>query len=79
MILIYGQEKGFQVDGGYAEYTKTPAENIIPISERLSFEEWAAVPLVFLMAWNMLKTRGGLATGETVLIHAAGSSNKNVR
>jgi NADPH:quinone reductase-like Zn-dependent oxidoreductase len=64
---------GFQVDGGYAEYAKTPAENIIPISERLSFEEGAAVPLVFLTAWNMLKTRGGLATGETVLIHAAGS------
>jgi NADPH:quinone reductase-like Zn-dependent oxidoreductase len=70
---------GFQVDGGYAEYAKAPAENIIPISERLSFEEWAAVPLVFLTAWNMLKTRGGLATGETVLIHAAGSSDQNVR
>ncbi len=64
---------GFQVDGGYAEYAKAPAENIIPISDKLSFEEWAAVPLVFLTAWNMLKTRGDLATGETVLIHAAGS------
>ena len=64
---------GLQVDGGYAEYAKAPAENIIPISERLSFEEWAAVPLVFLTAWHMLKTRAGLSTGETVLIHAAGS------
>jgi NADPH:quinone reductase-like Zn-dependent oxidoreductase len=64
---------GFQVDGGYAEYAKAPAKNIIPISDKLSFEEWAAVPLVFLTAWNMLKTSGGLATGETVLIHAAGS------
>ena len=64
---------GFQVNGGYAEYAKAPAENIIPISDKLSFEEWAAVPLVFLTAWNMLKTRGDLATGETVLIHAAGS------
>ena len=64
---------GFQVNGGYAEYAKAPAGNIIPISEKLSFEEWAAVPLVFLTAWNMLKTRGNLATGETVLIHAAGS------
>ena len=64
---------GFQIDGGYAEYAKAPAENIIPISEKLSFEEWAAVPLVFLTAWHMLKTRAGLSTGETVLIHAAGS------
>ncbi len=64
---------GLQVDGGYAEYAKAPAENIIPISERLSFEEWAAVPLVFLTAWHMLKARAGLSIGETVLIHAAGS------
>ncbi len=64
---------GLQVDGGYAEYAKAPAENIIPISERLSFEEWAAVPLVFLTAWHMLKARADLSTGGTVLIHAAGS------
>ncbi len=64
---------GFQVNGGYAEYAKAPAENIIPISDKLPFEKWAAVPLVFLTAWNMLKTRGDLKTGQTVLIHAAGS------
>ena len=64
---------GFQVNGGYAEYAKAPAENIISVSDKMSFEEWAAVPLVFLTAWNMLKTRGNLTTGETVLIHAAGS------
>ena len=64
---------GFQINGGYAEYVKASAENIIPISDKLSFEEWAAVPLVFLTAWNMLKTRGNLTTGETVLVHAAGS------
>jgi len=64
---------GFQINGGYAEFVKASAENIIPISDKLSFEEWAAVPLVFLTAWNMLKTRGNLTTGETVLVHAAGS------
>ncbi|MDR4504404.1 MAG: zinc-binding dehydrogenase [Candidatus Scalindua sp.] len=64
---------GFQIDGGYAEYVKVPAGNIIEISDTLSFEEWAAVPLVFLTAWHMLKTRAGLRAGETVLVHAAGS------
>lgn len=64
---------GYQIDGGYAEYAKVPAENIISISKRLSFTEWAAVPLVFLTAWHMLKACAGLTTGETVLIHAAGS------
>ena len=33
---------GLQVDGGYAEFVKVQAENIIPVSNRLSFEEWAA-------------------------------------
>ena len=64
---------GYQVDGGYAEFVKCPARNIIPVSDRWSFEEWAAVPLVFLTAWHMLITRAGLKAGETVLVHAAGS------
>jgi len=64
---------GFQRNGGYAEYVKVPQENIIPVSSRLSMEEWAAVPLVFLTAWHMLITRAGLKKKETVLIHAAGS------
>ncbi|MGR3310775.1 MAG: zinc-binding dehydrogenase [Candidatus Brocadiales bacterium] len=64
---------GYQVDGGYAEFVKAPCENIIRISDRLSFEEWAAVPLAFLTAWHMLGTRANLKVGEAVLVHAAGS------
>ena len=64
---------GFQTNGGFAEYVKVPKENIIPVSSKLSFEEWAAVPLVFLTAWHMLITRAGLKKGEKALIHAAGS------
>ncbi len=40
---------------------------------RLSFEEAAAVPLVFLTAWHMLITRARLVVGETVVVLAAGS------
>lgn len=64
---------GYQKQGGYAEFTLARAEDIIPISQVLSFEEWAAVPLVFLTAWHMLVSRGGLGPGEDVLVHAAGS------
>lgn len=64
---------GYQVDGGYAELVKCPKENIIPISDKWSFTEWASVPLVFLTAWHMLITRAGLKAGESVLVHAAGS------
>ncbi|MFQ5956810.1 MAG: zinc-binding dehydrogenase [Candidatus Brocadiales bacterium] len=64
---------GYQAQGGYAEFVTVSATNILPLSDAWSFEEWAAVPLVFLTAWHMLLTRGGLRPGEDVLIHAAGS------
>ena len=65
---------GLQINGGYAQYVKVPIRNLTPISTKdLSFQQWAAAPLVFLTAWHMLMTRGKLSPGETVLIHAAGS------
>jgi len=64
---------GFRRDGGYAEYAVAGAKSAIPVSSRYSFEEWAAVPLVFLTVYHMLVTRAGLKKGETVLVHAAGS------
>lgn len=64
---------GFQVDGGFAEYVRVPAACVIPVSKKLSYEEWASVPLVFLTAWHMLITRGHLKKKENVLIHAGGS------
>lgn len=64
---------GLHRDGGYAEYAVAPVESVIPVSEKLTFEEWASIPLVFLTARHMLITRARLAKGETVLIHAAGS------
>jgi len=64
---------GFMVNGGCAEYVSSPAVNVIPIPAKLTFEEAAAVPLVFLTAWHMLITRAQLRPGETVLILGAGS------
>ncbi|HZT71670.1 MAG TPA: zinc-binding dehydrogenase [Terriglobia bacterium] len=64
---------GVMVDGGYAEYVKSPAANVIPIPGDLTFDEAAAVPLVFLTAWHMLFTRARLQPGEDVLVIGAGS------
>lgn len=64
---------GYQVQGGYAEYVCVPEANIVPLPEGAAFEEWAAVPLVFLTAWHMLIGRARLRPGERVLVHAAGS------
>ena len=64
---------GVMVDGGYAEYVKSPEMNVIPIPGDLSFDEAAAVPLVFITAWHMLFTRARLQPGEDVLVVGAGS------
>ena len=64
---------GRQIHGGYAEFVRSPSVNVIPIPGNLSFEEAAAVPLVFLTAWHMLFNRAGLRPAENLLVIAAGS------
>jgi len=64
---------GVMVDGGYAEYVKSPEANVVPIPAGLTFDEAAAVPLVFTTAWHMLFGRAGLRPGEDVLVIGAGS------
>ena len=59
--------------GGYAEFVKAPGVNILPKPPGLSFEEAAAIPLVFQTAWHMLVKRAGVRPGETVLVQAGGS------
>ena len=48
---------GYRVDGGNAEYLAAPEYSAIQIPDDMSFEEAAAVPLVFLTAWHMLMAR----------------------
>ncbi|KPK82078.1 MAG: alcohol dehydrogenase [Gemmatimonas sp. SM23_52] len=62
---------GEHTNGGFAEYAVVPAQNALPIPDDLSFEEAAAVPLVYQTAWRGLISRGGLSAGETVLITGA--------
>ena len=59
--------------GGYAERVVTPASMLIPIPETLSYEQAAAIPEVFMTAWDALFARGQLGLGDSVLIHAGGS------
>lgn len=59
--------------GGLAEYVAVPEANVLPKPSRLTFEEAAAIPLVFLTSWNMLVTNGRVGFDDTVLIWGAGS------
>ena len=59
--------------GGYAEFVRVPAANLIPIPDEIEFGHAAAFPLTFLTAWHMLIARAGLQRGDDVLVLAAGS------
>jgi NADPH:quinone reductase-like Zn-dependent oxidoreductase len=50
-----------------------PEWSVIPIPDGLSFTEAAAVPLVFLTAWHMLRGSAKLEAGEDVLVLGASS------
>lgn len=63
---------GERESGTYAQYVRLPARNCFPIPSGLSFEEAAALPLVFLTVWRMLVTNGQLQPGEHVLILGIG-------
>ncbi len=64
---------GVATEGGYAQYSKVPQENIFPLPEGIGFEEGAAFVLVYLTAWHMLITLAQLKPGQEVLVLAAGS------
>ena len=64
---------GYMIDGGCSEFVRAPEVNCLLYPENLSFEEAAAVPLVFQTAWHMLVVRAELQPGEDVLILGAGS------
>jgi NADPH:quinone reductase-like Zn-dependent oxidoreductase len=64
---------GESTQGGYSRFVNVPDANVLPYPEPLPFAEAAAIPLVFLTAWQMLVHKARVSPGQTVLVQAAGS------
>jgi len=64
---------GENTHGGYARHVVVPDANLVPIPDSLSFTDAAAIPLVFITAWQMVVRRAEVQPGQTVLVQAAGS------
>lgn len=67
------QVHGLLNGGGYAEYAVIHEEMAMPIPKGLNLQQAAAIPEVFLTAFQALHWIGKLQAGETVLIHAGAS------
>ncbi len=57
--------------GGQAELVTVPANQALPLPERLSFEQGAAFPVNYGTAYAAMVVVGSLREGTRVLIHAA--------
>jgi putative PIG3 family NAD(P)H quinone oxidoreductase len=64
---------GLLAGGGQAEFVLIPEALLMAIPKNLSFIEAAAIPEVFLTAYQTLFFEGRSKAGQTALIHAGGS------
>jgi NADPH2:quinone reductase len=61
------------VGGGYAEFCIAHATHALPVPRGLSMIEAGAIPETFFTVWHNVFERGGLQSGETVLVHGGSS------
>jgi putative PIG3 family NAD(P)H quinone oxidoreductase len=59
--------------GGYASRVVVHERMLMPVPPDMTLEEAAAIPEVFLTAFDAMVLQCGLESGESVLIHAVGS------
>jgi NADPH:quinone reductase-like Zn-dependent oxidoreductase len=67
---VYGM-LNFKLDGAYAEYVVAKAQDLASPPKSIDRVQAGAVPLAALTAWQALFNVAGLASGQSVLIHAA--------
>jgi NADPH:quinone reductase-like Zn-dependent oxidoreductase len=57
--------------GGYTDTLVVGTDQVFPMPATMTFEQGAALPVVYLTAYNMMLFTGTLRPGSTVLIHSA--------
>jgi putative PIG3 family NAD(P)H quinone oxidoreductase len=64
---------GIEAGGCYAEKVVTHARQALPVPASVASADAAAIPEVFLTAWDALVVQGGLTSGRWALVHAGAS------
>lgn len=69
-----GEEVMAIVGGGaYAERIAVHERQLLPVPRSVALADAAAIPEVFITAFDALVVQGGLTSGRTALVHAGGS------
>jgi putative PIG3 family NAD(P)H quinone oxidoreductase len=64
---------GIEAGGAYAERIATHERQLLAVPECVELVDAAAIPEVFLTAWDALVLQGGLTSGRWALVHAGAS------
>jgi putative PIG3 family NAD(P)H quinone oxidoreductase len=64
---------GIEAGGAYAEFIATHERQVMRVPAVVGVADGAAIPEVFLTAWDALVLQGGLTSGRWALVHAGAS------
>jgi putative PIG3 family NAD(P)H quinone oxidoreductase len=67
------QVMAIDAGGGYAEQIAVHERQLMAVPSRVGIADAAAIPEVFLTAWDALVVQGGLTSGRWALVHAGAS------
>ncbi|HEX9432723.1 MAG TPA: zinc-binding dehydrogenase [Burkholderiales bacterium] len=67
-VVGTGERVMGRLPGAFAEYGAMDKQDAIPVPSTLSWEEAAAVPITFLVVYDMLVQQGNLRSGEWLLV-----------
>src|SRR3954470_8018504 len=64
---------GIEAGGAYAELIAAHERQLMKVPQSVDVADGAAIPEVFLTAWDALVLQGGLTSGRWALVHAGAS------
>jgi putative PIG3 family NAD(P)H quinone oxidoreductase len=73
MWSIGDRVMGIEAGGAYAERIATHERQLLAVPATMDLVDAAAIPEVFLTAWDALVLQGGLSSGRWALVHAGAS------
>jgi len=71
--LSVGQRLMGRCPGAFAEYALMDVREAIPVPQRLSWEQAAAIPVVYQVAYDLMVLHGRVAASEWVLVNGVSS------